>query len=432
MKKCFLPAISAILLAGTAYAADIDTGCVSTDNDSATTVATPSESDAIATPAFEIPAYEAPSPADKKKDGPKISITPRGRVLLDGAMYFPDGDGFSDGAVLPDIRLGAKVKYGQWASTIDIGFAYGKISMKDVYIQYNFNEFNYLRGGYFVHQFGLNAATSSSMKPAMIAPTSDTFFAATGRNIGVEYVYDKDKWFVGVSAIIGGNSMTSNANEQGKVSWGALNRTVFRPYHQEGLVTQLGCSFWYQTAMHKKVDGEDGKAHPGPGYFDYSAKFPTEVSKVNMLGANITDAKGVFKLSPEWLVAVDKVALEGQFYYMNVARKNMHAYTAKGVYSYLRTLLVGNKYGYSHGDAGLAQPGPKSLEMILGYDYTNARCSKTDILGGISNDFSAAFTYYFNKYLLARLRYSYTEVKGSAVMYNRHVNTIQARIQIIF
>ena len=60
-------------------------------------------------------------------------------------------------------------------------------------MQYSFNQSNLLRLGYFVHQFGLNAATSSSMKPAMEAPVSDTYFAATGRNLGLMYVLDKEK-----------------------------------------------------------------------------------------------------------------------------------------------------------------------------------------------------------------------------------------------
>ncbi len=176
------------------------------------------------------------------QDEPKFSVKPTGRVLMDGAVYMPDGKGFADGVALPDIRLGAKASYGKWAAKIDIGFGFGKLSFKDVFMQYNFNQYNFLRLGYFVHQFGLNAATSSSMKPAMEAPITDTFFNATGRNLGVMYVYDKDKFFLGVSGIVGGTSMTSPSNEQGKVSIGALNRFVYRPFHGDGLITQVGIS----------------------------------------------------------------------------------------------------------------------------------------------------------------------------------------------
>ena len=107
-------------------------------------------------------------------------------------------------------------------------------------------------------------------------------------------------------------------------------------------------------------------------------------------------------------------------------------YTAQGVYGLLRGLLIGDSYGYSHGDAGLATPKPGSLEMILGYNYMNANSRKAEVFGGISNDYSLTLNYYINKYMLARLRYSYTDVRHSAVQKDRHVSTIQARIQIIF
>ena len=93
----------------------------------------------------------------------KLTITPAGRILMDGAVYTPGGDGLNAGVALPDIRFGGKMSYGNWAAKIDVGYGFGKLSMKDIYLQYKFNGSNLLRGGYFVHQFGLNAATSSSM-----------------------------------------------------------------------------------------------------------------------------------------------------------------------------------------------------------------------------------------------------------------------------
>ncbi len=142
-------------------------------------------------------------------DEPKLTVKPTGRVLMDGAVYLPDGDGLADGVALPDIRMGVKASYGKWSGKIDAGYSFNKLSMKDVYIQYSFNSENYLRAGYFVHQFGLNAATSSSMKPQMEAATTDTYFNATGRNIGLEYVHDCGPAFLSFSGIVAGTSMTS-------------------------------------------------------------------------------------------------------------------------------------------------------------------------------------------------------------------------------
>ena len=141
----------------------------------------------------------------------------------------------------------------------------------------------------------------------------------------------------------------------------------------------------------------------------------------------------MFKLTPELLVAKGRVALEGQYYYMNVNRKNgLASYKASGVYGLLRGVLIGGDYGYSHADAGLATPAPKTLEVVAGYNYTDATCGKAGIYGGRTNDASITLNYYINKYMIARLRYSYTNVEGSDVMRDRHVNTIQARIQFKF
>lgn len=366
-------------------------------------------------------------------DQPKLKFTPAGRILADGAVYGPDGDGFADGVALPDIRLGGKVTYGNWSGKIDVGYGFGKLGLKDVFIQYSFDDFNYIKGGYFVHQFGLNAATSSSMKPSMEVSSCDTYFNATGRNLGIQYVHDKGDFFAGVSAICG-TQLTTPASDYGKVSVGATTRLVWRPLHETGSVVQVGMSGWYQSAMHEKIEGENGEPRVSDGFFDFSCQFPTRVSKVNMLGANVDNAKGLVKFSPEILFSKDRVALEGQYYYMNVARKDgLPSYSAQGVYGLLRGLLCGSSaYGYSHGDAGLATPGPKTLECVLGYSYTNGYSSKTGIYGGISNDYSVTFNYYINKYLTARLRYSYTNVWGSSVMHDRHENIIQARIMFKF
>lgn len=377
------------------------------------------------------PAFSTVSAQDSEE--PKFKFTPTGRILADGAVYAPDGDGFADGVAIPDVRIGAKVSYGKWSGKIDIGYGFGKLSMKDVFIQYGFNPENYVKVGYFVHQFGLNAATSSSMKPSMEVSSCDTYFNATGRNLGIQYVHDKDAFFAGVS-VMAGTSISTPASDYGKVSVGATTRLVWRPYHEEGRVVQVGMSGWYQSAMHKKLTDDEGNPYVSPGFFDFSCQFPTRVSKVNMLGANVSDAKGLVKLSPEILLSKDRFALEGQYYYMNVDRKDgLHSYSAQGAYGLLRALICGDySYAYSHGDAGLAKPGGKTLECVLGYSYTNGYDSKSQIFGGISNDYSVTLNYYLNKYITCRLRYSYTNVWGSDVMHKRHENIIQARIMFKF
>ena len=377
-------------------------------------------------------------PAFAQDEAPKFKIQPTGRVLADGALFAPTDDGkFADGVNIADVRMGVKAYYGNWMAKIDVGYGFGQISMKDVYIQYKFNDKNLIRGGYFVHQFGLQAATSSSMKPTFEAPITDTYMNATGRNLGIMYQYNGDKFLANVSGIAG-TQITTAANTMGRVSAGGITRLLYRPIHTPGTIAQVGMSGWYQSAMHKR----EGDV-TSPGYFTYSANYPTRVDKVSLLSTTVNDANGVVKLSPEWLVSKGRFAFEGQYYYMNINRKHdLSSFTAQGIYGELRALVFGDKkYGYASGDGGLATPAPKTLECVVGYNYTDATDSKAGTYGGITNDYSVTFNYYINKYMLARLRYSYTDLRQSGSLNDAgevnlnpksHVNIIEARIQFMF
>ena len=368
--------------------------------------------------------------ADSK---PKLEFKPTGRILMDGALYMGGNKGvsddmdtrFVDGVAIPDVRLGAKATYGKWKAKIDIGFSYGKVGLKDTYFEYDFNPSNLVRVGYFVPQWGLNSETSSSMKQTYEEPTSNEFFYANPRLLAAMWVYDKGKYFAGTSVFVESGAMTQNANVMGKQAWGLQTRLVWRPRCSDGDALQIGASFNYSTPT---ADNHTG--------FSYSANFPSRVSKVPLLVANIDHARGLFKMTPEFLFIKGRLALEAQYYYMDVARKDgFKNYQAHGAYGIVRGLLIGNRYNYSHADAGVATPGKGSLEMALGYNYTDASDIRAAIRGGIMHDINATLTYYINSWMLARIRYSYTTVHDRMVeglLPSRHVNTLEARLQVIF
>ena len=83
-------------------------------------------------------------------------------------------------------------------------------------------------------------------------------------------------------------------------------------------------------------------------------------------------------------------------------------------------------------DGGLATPAPKSLELVLSYNYTTLTSPKADIWGGRLNDVSATVNYYINKYMIFRFRYAYTHRWDSDLGPKRDLSTFLARLQIIF
>jgi len=373
-------------------------------------------------------------PATAEEDeAPKFTIKPTGRILLDGAAYIGGNSDvteetdtkFVDGVAIPDLRLGVKAQYGKWKAKIDVGFGYGKVGLKDTYFEYDFNHENLIRAGYFVPQWGLNSETSSSMKPSYEEPTSNEFFNANPRLLALMWQYDKGEYFAGTTVFAGANAMKENAAASGKQSWGAQTRLLWRPKRIDGNVLQFGCSFNYSSP-----NGPDHES------FTFSANFPTRVSKITNVSATVDHAKGAFKLSPEFLFIKDRIAFETQYYYLNVFRKEgFHNYRAHGAYGMLRTLLIGDMFTYNHSDAGVATPAPHSLEMVIAYNYTKASDAAAGIHGGITQDASCTFNYYINSWMIARLRYSYTTVRDRMVeglLPKRHVNTIEARLQIKF
>ncbi len=84
-------------------------------------------------------------------------------------------------------------------------------------------------------------------------------------------------------------------------------------------------------------------------------------------------------------------------------------------------------------DAGLATPKKGALECVLNYNYTTLTDASAGVYGGRMNDLSFTFNYYINKYMIARLHYSYTHTWGTRRRtFHVSVNGFMARLQVIF
>lgn len=362
-------------------------------------------------------------------DEPKLKINPTGRILLDGALYAsPQKYEFKDGFAIPDVRLGAKAQYGKWKAKIDVGFAYNKVGLKDVYFEYDFNEKNLLRGGSFIHQYGLQSATSSSMKPTMEEPISNAVFN-DARQIGLMYVYNGDKFFGTGSVHVEPKATTVvlRPDQFTQEGWGFRSRLVARPLHETGKVVQVGFSGGFATPQNVN---DPNTPHNS---FRFKSNFPTRVAQVTAIDATVDHAMNLWKFTPELLLNYGPVALETQYFFQRVNRREgLHAYTSQGAYATLRGLILGGDYNYSMPDAGLATPKKGSLECVLSYNYTSLTDASAGIYGGRLNDLSCTFNYYINKYMIARLHYSYTHTWDRAGVGSMTLNGFMARLQIIF
>lgn len=325
----------------------------------------------------------------------KLVVKPSGRILMDAAFLSSSNKAVDeqcvDGVNVPDIRIGMKVSYGKWEGKADIGYARGSVSPKDIFIQYNFNKQNFLRGGYFVHQFGYQSATSSSFKVSMEEPETHSAFGVGGRLVGLMYEHSDNKFMGTGSVYTDAQSFKKQTNQTGYQGTGLLTRLVYHPFIEKGNLFHVGIGLNYELAAENRSNME------------FKAPYPVRVAGINAIGAKITDAKSDFKFSGELMAAKGHVGIEGQYIFMNVDRKgDAKSYKAWGAYGNLRFLL-NNEYEYVKNDAGIATPAPKSWELVAAYNYTDMNDAKAGFHGGKLSDWALTMNYYINKYMIWRV-----------------------------
>jgi phosphate-selective porin OprO/OprP len=325
----------------------------------------------------------------------KLVVKPSGRILMDAAFLNSSNKTVDeqcvDGVNVPDIRIGMKVSYGKWEGKADIGYARGSVSPKDIFIQYNFNKQNFLRGGYFVHQFGYQSATSSSFKVSMEEPETHSAFGVGGRLVGLMYEHSDNKFMGTGSVYTDAQSFKKQTNHTGYQGSGFLTRLVYHPLIEKGNLFHVGIGLNYELAAENRSNME------------FKAPYPVRVAGINAIGAKITDAKSDFKFSGELMAAKGHVGIEGQYIFMNVDRKgDAKSYKAWGAYGNLRFLL-NNEYEYVKNDAGIATPAPKSWELVAAYNYTDMNDAKAGFHGGKLSDWALTMNYYINKYMIWRV-----------------------------
>ena len=177
------------------------------------------------------------------QEEPKFTAKPSGRILMDAAYInaqHQEGD-LKSGVGIPDMRVGVGFSYGQWKGKVDMGYAYGKVNMKDVWVQYDFNKKHFIRGGYFIHQYGFQSSTSSSFKETMEEPQSNAVFN-NDRMIGVMYEYSAPKWLATASVVVETDAMKQTTDVTGSEGLGAMTRLLYRPNAERGNMFQVGVS----------------------------------------------------------------------------------------------------------------------------------------------------------------------------------------------
>lgn len=366
----------------------------------------------------------------QQEDEPKLVVKPSGRILMDaGVMHSNDesvDQKLNDGVAIPDARVGLSATYGKWKAKVDVGYARQALSLKDISIDYNFNKENLVRLGYFVHQFGQQSATSSSFKISMEEPLANQAFF-NSRLLGAMYVHAGEKFHATASVFAENDAMKMSTDKLGNEAWGVMTRLVWRPMTERGKIFHVGISGAYESPRYNKTAALNHSS------YTLKAPFPTRIASVMAQEATITDAKALWKFSPELTAACGNFGIEAQYYYVGIKRDNaMPNYNAWGAYSNLRYLIKGQGYTYTKADAGIATPDPGSMELVAAYNYSTLTDKDANIYGGKVNDWSLTFNYYINKYMIWRVRGSITRATDNAAFANNTVSMLETRLQFKF
>ena len=366
--------------------------------------------------------------ASYAQEEPKLTVKPSGRILMDAAYVNADHqeDKLKSGVGIPDFRVGVGFTYGQWKGKIDMGYAYGSVNMKDVWLQYDFDKQNFIRGGYFIHQYGFQSSTSSSFKETMEEPQSNAVFN-NDRTIGLMYEHSAEKFLGTASVVVETDAMKATADKTGNQALGAMTRLLYRPLAERGKMFQVGISGGIEGARYSSDADMNHKQ------FTLTTRWPMRVAKVNAQQAVVTNAKTMYKFSPEVMYSYGRFAVIGQYFLNSITRDNNEkTFTGSGAYVTLRGLIKGRNYAPNMSDGGIATPDPGNMELCLQYNYTSLSDASAGIYGGYLNDWAICYNFYPNKYMIWRVRASYTKVTNRSGYENNNATILETRLQVKF
>lgn len=179
---------------------------------------------------------------------------------------------------------------------MDIGFAYNKVGIKDIYVKRQLGLNNWVQAGYFVHHFGLQSATSTSFKISMEEPLCESAFDSD-RLLGLMYAHSKGRFLGTFSFFSETEAMKLTSEKLGNQDVGAMTRLVYRPLHETGKILQVGMSAAVMSPQYSSTDSLNHRQ------YTLAANFPTRISKLKAVSSTINEAQTLYKFTPELLAA---------------------------------------------------------------------------------------------------------------------------------
>ena len=339
-----------------------------------------------------------------------------GRIMSDYAIW-NNGDETFSGTEFRRVRFFNSGKvYGNVKYKLQLDFAGGGVSFKDVYMEVAMPYAGNLKVGHFKEPFRLEALTSSKYITFMERALPIAF--SPERNVGVmlheSFMDDKLSIQAGLfrEASSGNDKMIDDVRN-------ITTRITFLPINNDNNLLHLGAAFSSRSSSDDTYSvSSRAENHLGTKLLDMDLD---NVTGMNLMGAEMAFVMGSFSVQGE--------------YVMNSVEA-MEDYSFSGYYGQVSYFLTGEKRKYKNSLAGFDRVKPnknmKEGEGLGAFELA-ARYSSMDLSeahAGTLNDITVGLNWYLNP--CTRLMFNY--VMGTLDDHGVETteNTFQCRMQIDF
>lgn len=334
-----------------------------------------------------------------------------GRVFFDGGVLTADSTTTS--FQVNDIRLGVAARFMEnWEAKVELGYGDSKISLKDIYLNYEQNNHSF-RLGLHYEPFG-NARVGTTNFRFMTNASSDKALG-NKRKLGLSYSYNR-KWLNLMAGIFSdGDVEKSKSLNQG---YALAAKVVGRPWMKEKRLLHLGLAPRFSSSSDE---------------FTFTAGAPTDLLAKNdniIVQSVVGRVTNQWKLDAELIALYDKWYLQGQYFLVHLNRFGTKNYNAKAGYIQAGYMILGAKHNYNAKTGMIVNPAPKSLEVLVRYD--NVNLNNAGIRGGRMSDISLGMNYFINKFIAAKINYTHMMPGKTALSVTDDYDVFQARIQFSF
>ena len=366
------------------------------------------------------------------------------RIQIDGAMFFEDKNGLSNGFNIRRATFAMKtVLWKDWQAELDLDFAEGTetdrgIDARDMWIKYNFPNKNIsIQVGNFKEPFGLERLNSSRLL-TFLERTTMSNALTLGRRLGGTVRYWTD--YAQVTAGISGHEFGARLDKGTKDEGFSTNiRISGAPINKPGLNLHIGGGYSYKTpdaVSGVAANSIEIKSRSETYEFDPKLLHSGEITNVNYynrFGGELAFVSGPFYFQGEYI----KTQVV-RWYPSKNPKINF-----EGAYALATYMLTGETRSYFV-DEGEVGPTEKPKSSTWGAWELKARYSMLDLndpnlpnpaYGGKADILSLGFNWYPNQSIKIQVEYNMTNHDEHATSKGKFVGNddfsmLQVRFQV--